>query len=102
MFAAVAEDYTTSQVIMTSTNGIDWTAHDSPYKQFWQSICWSPELAKFVAVGYGPGDKILSSTDGITWVVENSPDAQGWYAVCWSSELYMFVAGATGYIMGTK
>jgi hypothetical protein len=64
-----------------------------PGSQNLRSICWSPQLKLFVAVG-GTGnanqDRIITSPDGITWTTS----ASTYFAmrsVCWSPELGLFV-----------
>jgi hypothetical protein len=39
---------------MTSPDGIVWTSHTTPNDKDWYSVCWSPELKLFCAVGYYP------------------------------------------------
>jgi hypothetical protein len=61
----------------------------------WRGICWSPQLAIFVAVGAGPTNYIGTSPDGITWTYRTAPATNTWIAVVWSPELSLFVAVAT-------
>ena len=78
--------------IMTSTNGINWTARTVPPNQL-NSICWSPELRLFVAVsGNGFYNKVITSTDGINWILRNTPGDSVLQSICWSPELNLFVA----------
>ncbi len=66
---------------------------------YWKSICWSPELGLFVAVGSGTSsgyttvnNRVMSSPDGLTWTIGSSAADNIWNSVCWSSELSLFVA----------
>ena len=81
--------------IMTSSDGITWTAGTSPAATSgqWTSVCWSPQLLLFVAVGFA-GTYIMTSPDGIVWTGKTGPVYQGWFSVCWSKELGIFVAVA--------
>ena len=67
----------------------------------WFSICWSPELEKFVAVGERENQSACcTSSNGITWTPNFSATHRLWRAVCWSPELTIFVAvSLNGYIM---
>jgi hypothetical protein len=88
----------------------------------WKSVCWSPELNLFVAVGQSGGYppvfcNLQTSTDGKTWVTNDYSGSPGlyydeydidtnntityliipaaniaWTSVCWSSQLLIFVA----------
>ena len=70
------------------------------------SICWSPTLSLFIAVGdcwnNGNGSfyKIMASTDGINWESRYTFYTGTLYGICWSSELSLFVAvGSLGRII---
>jgi len=52
----------------------------------WWSVCWSPELGIFLAVGNGGS---LTSPNGITW---NNQSGGAGFFVCWSPELRIFVS----------
>ena len=52
----------------------------------WWSVCWSPELQKFAAVGNSGS---MTSSDGITWY--SSSQGEGIF-VCWSPGLRIFVS----------
>lgn len=99
IFVAVSQSATNR--IMTSPNGINWTARPSAAADsaLCFSICWSPELGMFVIVVNG-GSTVLTSSDGIIWT--SRPAVNGlWTSVCWSAELALFVAvsNGTNYIM---
>jgi hypothetical protein len=87
----------TSNRIMTSPDGINWTARGSAADLVWSSIAWSPTLALFVATSAtaGAGNKVMTSPDGITWTSRASAiDANSWNSVTWSPSLGIFVAVA--------
>ena len=65
----------------------------------WSSVCWSPELGLFVAVGYIQNlqSNIITSPDGINWTPRISPEAnQSMECICWSPQLRLFVAVGYG------
>lgn len=90
LFCAVASGGTNR--VMTSTDGITWTARTAPAEK-WVSITWSPTLNLFVAVaGLSPyTNKIITSPDGITWTNRTNYDSDGWVQVEWVSWLNKFV-----------
>ena len=94
IFVAVA--YTGTNMVMTSPDGITWTARSASENSYWMSVCWSPELSIFVAVANsGTGtNRVMTSPDGITWTTRSAAEANAWYSVCWSPELSIFVAVA--------
>jgi hypothetical protein len=68
---------------------------DISRNDYWNSICWSPELRLFVAVSSSstlPNKCIMTSNDGITWSSQSSINGFALNAVTWSPKLGMFVA----------
>ena len=98
IFVAVAR--TGTNKVMTSEDGINWTARSAPFS-FWRSVEWSPELGIFAAVGSGGLTEIvITSPDGINWTSRTAPSVQNapeniWTSVEWSPELGIFVAVAS-------
>lgn len=87
--------------IMYSRNGIAWSLGTNPsVSKSWQSVCWSPELAIFVAIDNAGGtDGVMTSSDGITWANANAASwngASGTRAVAWSPALSIFAATSSG------
>jgi hypothetical protein len=98
LFVAVGSNtLDTSNNVMTSRNGINWTYGITPDSKFYRSITWSPQLNLFVAVSSsdvsGNFQRVITSPDGFNWTLRNTPDTQ-WWNVCWSAELGLFVAVA--------
>ena len=63
----------------------------------WSSVCWSPQLRLFVAVGGNATTLIMTSNNGIDWIGRTAPEAnQYWEGVCWSPQLMLFVAVCFG------
>ena len=97
LFVAVAATGTGNRV-MTSSDGINWTARTSAADNNWQSVCWAPELSLFVAVAIansGISSRVMTSPDGINWTARTSAADNSWRSVCWAPELSLFVAVAT-------
>jgi hypothetical protein len=95
LFVAVA--YVGTNRVMTSPNGIDWTARSQGVKSnAWHCVCWSPQLGIFVAVATtattGTNNNVMTSPDGITWTERSASVNNEWIFVCWSAELGLFVA----------
>jgi len=87
LFVAVAESGPNK--VMTSPNGITWTARTAALENRWYSVCWSKELRIFVAVSRDIN--VMTSVDGITWI-SRTPASGAGRCVCWSAELGLFVA----------
>jgi hypothetical protein len=98
LYVAVGQSGTGTRV-MTSPDGIAWTARTSAADYLWSCVCWSPELELFCAVssnGTTTG-RCMTSPDGITWTLRAASTAHSWYGLCWSPELSLFVAvGGSG------
>jgi hypothetical protein len=98
LFVAVGSNtLDTSNNVMTSRNGINWTYGITPDSKFYRNVVWSPQLNLFVAVSSsdvsGNFQRVITSPDGFNWTLRNTPDTQ-WWNVCWSAELGLFVAVA--------
>ncbi len=57
-------------------------------------LCWSPDLALFVAVGNASTNGAAVSADGLTWTAKDNSENNTWAAVCWSPELKLLCAVA--------
>lgn len=92
LFAAGRAGGGSSNKIITSPDGITWTARATVTANAIDDIVWSPELGIFVAVTYG---RSYSSSDGITWTSHSYPTGlttTNYDKVEWSPELGIFVA----------
>lgn len=77
-----------STAAMTSPDAINWTLRSLSGGGY-EGVAWSPELMKFVAIGYNGSGGI--SSDGITWTAISYPNQQ-WLDVEWSPQLGAFAA----------
>ena len=66
LFVAVASTGTGNRV-MTSPDGITWTARTSAADNAWRSVCWSPELSLFVAVAESGTGGLVMTAYGCTY-----------------------------------
>jgi hypothetical protein len=88
LFVAVA-----NAAIMTSPDGITWTARTVPNDSSWSSVVWAPEMGVFIIVGSsGTAQRVATSSDGINWTQQSTPGAGAWYGVAWSPSLGVAVA----------
>ena len=94
LFVAVA--YDEIHKVMTSSDGIYWTARTAALggqSNKWSGVCWSAQLGIFVAVGDGTTCSVMTSNNGIDWISRTGrPQLGDWWAVCWSPQLEIFVA----------
>jgi hypothetical protein len=95
LFVSVGSSSSTNGV-MTSSDGKNWTERTSASNNNWTSICWSSSLTLFVVVASsGTGNRVMTSSDGINWASQTSSSNNNWTSVCWSPELTLFVAVAS-------
>lgn len=88
LFVAVSSDG--EDRVMTSPNGVDWTAQTAAVaNQQWQTVCWSPELSLFLALSLD--GNAMTSPNGIDWT-QQTISGQQWRSVCWGGEVGYFVA----------
>ncbi|MGA1048188.1 MAG: hypothetical protein ACO3UU_09270, partial [Minisyncoccia bacterium] len=92
LFVATGISGTTSQRVMTSPDGINWTLRTTPNDNNWRAVCWSAELNLLVSVADSGTERVMTSPDGINWTSRNQVNTNGWTGICWSGELGIFVA----------
>ena len=79
-----------TNIMVYSTDGINWTQGNMPSSQQWYSVCYGND--KYVAIAYR-SDIMAYSTDGINWTQGNMPSSRGWHSVCYGNGKYVTVAG---------
>ncbi|CAB4640850.1 unannotated protein [freshwater metagenome] len=87
-FVAVSSNGTNR--VMTSTDGITWTARSAP-ASVWTSVTYGNGL--FVAVAAIGTDRIMTSPDGVTWTPRGST-TDAWGSIAYGNNT--FVAVGTG------
>lgn len=98
LFVAVSNAGTTTNRIIISSNGYNWSFINDINTQSvnFTSICWSDKLEMFVACSTTSGKAILYSYNGIIWYnIQNADLNSTWNDICWASELSLFVAVST-------
>lgn len=92
---AVANDGTGDNV-MTSPDGITWTAQTSAADNGWGGITYGGGL--FVAVGStGGSNQVMTSPDGVTWTLQTSAGSgHAWYNVTYGGGLFIAVSSSPG------
>jgi hypothetical protein len=99
LFVAVAAT-TTSQSVMTSPDGQNWTLRTATNTgATWNSITYGNGL--FVAVGcaascLGSANSVMTSPDGITWTPRSAPNINRWNSVVYGNGLFVAVGSAGG------
>ena len=92
-FVAVSVDGTNR--VMTSSDGITWTARSVPASR-WTSVTYGNGV--FVAVaGFGT-DRIMTSPDGITWTPRGS-STDSWDAIAYGNNTFVAVGMSTNRVM---
>ena len=75
----VSSTSTTAASVMTSTNGINWTARTKSFAypigaaNVSQRFIYSPTFSCFLGVSGTQGNALQRSNDGVTWTAVNSP-----------------------------
>jgi len=90
-FVAVSTNGTNR--VMTSTDGITWTARSVPAST-WTSVTYGNGL--FVAVAGSGTDRIMTSPDGVTWTPRGS-STDSWTGITFGNNTFVAVAS-----MGTN
>ena len=95
LFVAVASDGTPTQV-MTSPDGVTWTARNEAFSRAWVALTYAPSLGLLCAVSNSNiNSGVMTSSDGITWNIQFTASNQSWFDIAWSEELGLFVIVGT-------
>jgi uncharacterized protein YjiK len=93
-FVAVAG--TGTNRVMTSPDGITWTARSAPSSE-WRSVTFGNGL--FVAVADYNTDRVMTSSDGVTWTARTAAAVNQWIAVTYGNGLFVAVASSSNAVM---
>ena len=74
VFVAVAFDGT--HRVMTSPDGVTWTAQTAAEANGWDSVTFGNGV--FVAVAQGGTHRVMTSPDGVTWTAQTAAEANTW------------------------
>ena len=96
LFVAVGWSNSVANRVMTSPDGVTWTARSAPSSQ-WQSVTYGNGL--FVAVANYNTDRVMTSPDGITWTARTAAAAAQWTSVTYANGLFVAVASSSNYVM---
>ncbi len=89
LFVAVA--YDGDDQIITSPDGITWTARSTPgNNQTWLGVTYGN--GTFVAVSQDGTNRVMTSPDGITWTARSAAEANSWISVTYGEGLFVAVA----------
>jgi len=93
-FVAFAASDTQDTQIITSTNGITWTAVSTSFaKRNWQASAYG---GKFYAVSDG---HVLESDDGTSFT-ETAVEVKNWAGICYSNDLFLAVGNKVAMTLG--
>ena len=95
LFVAVANEG--RDRVMTSPDGITWTARSAPIGT-WSAVTYGEVGGSglFVAVARSGTNRIMTSPDGITWTAQSSPN-MGWESVTYGNGIFVVIN--TSYIV---
>jgi prepilin-type N-terminal cleavage/methylation domain-containing protein len=77
--------------IMTSPDGVTWTARTSPTSEEWWDVTYGG--GTWVAVGYG--GRVMSSSNGFDWTQRGAP-SNDYYSVTYGNGLFVAVSEGGG------
>ncbi|GGC39442.1 hypothetical protein GCM10011386_34390 [Parapedobacter defluvii] len=86
----VAASYGGTNRIMTSPDGVNWTAQVVPENNAWQDITFAD--GKFVAVAQDGTNRVMTSTDGIHWEAHAAAEDRSWRSVTYGNGKFVAVA----------
>jgi Ig-like domain CHU_C associated len=102
LFVAVSNTTVSNNQVMTSPDGINWTAYTSAAaaNKSWQSVTYGIVNGNglFVAVSNtaGTSNQVMTSPDGINWTAYTSAADIGWKSVTYGNGLFVAVSNTQG------
>ena len=82
---SLSYELVSTENIMTSSNGINWTSQSFSAITNWTSLIWANNLNLFIAVS---DSRIMTSADAINW---NYKTLNNFSSICYSSDLNLLV-----------
>ena len=76
--------------VMTSPDGVNWTAQVAAEQNFWGSVTFGNGL--FVAVAGDGTNRVMTSPDGINWTAQTAAEENPWVSVTFGNGLFVAVA----------
>jgi hypothetical protein len=96
VFVAVGWSYSVVNRVMTSPDGVTWTARSAPSSE-WRSVTYGN--GTFVAVAGTGTNRVMTSSDGVTWTARTAATASEWNAVTYGNGLFVAVASSSNAVM---
>jgi|GEM_PF-1028818 len=88
IFVAVA--YAGSNRIITSSDGVTWTARTPAQVSSWLGVTYGNGL--FVAVSSDGTNRVMTSPDGINWTSRTAAEANTWNSVAYGNGVFVAIA----------
>ncbi len=88
LFAAI--NFNGTNRVMTSADGITWTARSAAEANAWFSLTYGDGL--FVAVSTNGTNRVMTSADGATWTARAAAAANDWVSVTHGDGMYVAVS----------
>ena len=94
LWVAVATGGTAGDRVMTSPDGIEWTARTAAAdSRQWRSVAYGNGLWVAVDMGFnGPGVQVMTSRDGTHWTGGKAAAYSAWFSVAYGDGLWVAVA----------
>ena len=89
LFVAVTNNDNNGDQVMTSPDGINWTARKVP-EISWIKVAYGNGL--FVAVADTGTNRVMTSRDGITWTVRKAAENNQWQSVTYGNGRFVAVS----------
>ncbi len=91
LFVAVGATGTGNRV-MTSPDGITWTARTSTADNLWSSVTYGNGVFVAVSSDAAGGSQVMTSPDGIAWTARTAAAANAWRSVIYANNLFVAVS----------
>ena len=92
-FVTVSSDSAANEKVMTSSDGLTWTAHGATNSN-WKSITYGlvSNVGTFVAVADSGTNKVMTSINGTAWTSATAAENNAWQSVAYGNGKFVAVA----------
>jgi hypothetical protein len=82
--------------VMTSADGVNWTARTSAADNDWRSVAYGDGLFVAVAGAGGIGNQVMTSPDGIHWTTRTAAASKIWQTVAYGNGVFVALTAING------
>lgn len=93
-FVAVGQQGMDSQRVMSSSNGLNWTAGTAAGDAVWHGVTYGD--GHYVAVATSGSPQVMTSTDAVTWQAVDAAPSRPWWNITYGNGRFVAITPDAG------